>query len=91
MQTTQTLLSNYLLCFYWKGNFISINYYYIKRRKLENSRTCEICDVKVHRASFVKHLRSRKHLENIRQNEMIMPEWLFKQEQTPIKKITKSI
>ena len=53
---------------------------------MENSRTCEVCKVDVHRASFVKHLRSRKHLESIRQNEMIIPEWLFKQEQTPIKK-----
>ena len=27
---------------------------------MENSRTCEICNVIVHRASFVKHLRSKK-------------------------------
>ena len=53
---------------------------------MENSRTCEVCNVNVHRASFVKHLRSKKHLENIEQNEMIIPDWLFKQEQTPIKK-----
>ena len=53
---------------------------------MENSRTCEICNVNVQRASFVKHLRIKKHLENIIQNEMIIPEWLFKQEQTPIKK-----
>ena len=33
-----------------------------------------------------KQLRSKKHLENIKQNEMFIPEWLFKQEQTPIKK-----
>ena len=53
---------------------------------MENSCTCEVCNVNVHRASFVKHLRSKKHLENMIQNEMIIPEWLFKQEQTPIKK-----
>ena len=53
---------------------------------MENSRTCEVCNVNVHRASFVKHLRIKKHLENIEQNEMIIPEWLIKQEQTPIKK-----
>ena len=53
---------------------------------MENSRTCEICNVNVHRASFVKHLRSKKHLENIKQNEIIIPEWLFKEERTPIKK-----
>ena len=53
---------------------------------MENSRTCEVCNVNVHRASFVKHLRSKKHLENINQNEMIIQEWLFKEERTPIKK-----
>ena len=51
-----------------------------------NSRTCEICNVNVHRASMQKHLRSKKHLENKKQNEMIIPEWLFKEEQAPIKK-----
>ena len=53
---------------------------------MENSRTCETCNVIVHRTSMQKHLRSKKHLENIKQNEMIVPEWLFKQEQTPIQK-----
>ena len=53
---------------------------------MDNSRTCEVCNVVVHRASFVKHLRSRKHIENLKQNEMIIPEWLFKEEQAPIKK-----
>ena len=57
---------------------------------MENSRTCEICNVNVHRASFVKHLRSKKHLENIEQNEMIIPDWLFKEDRSPImKKIQK--
>ena len=36
-----------------------------------NSRKCEICNVDVQRASYVKHLRSKKHLENLKQNEMI--------------------
>ena len=53
---------------------------------MKNSRTCEVCNVNVHRASFVKHLRSKKHLENIEQNEMIIPEWLFKENRSPIKK-----
>ena len=53
---------------------------------MENSRTCEICNVNVHRASMQKHLRGKKHLENIKQNEMIIPEWLFKQEQKQEKK-----
>ena len=57
---------------------------------MENSRTCEVCNVNVHRASFVKHLRSKKHLENIEQIEMIIPDWLFKEERSPImKKIQK--
>ena len=29
-----------------------------------NSRKCEICNVDVHRASYIKHLRSKKHTEN---------------------------
>ena len=53
---------------------------------MENSRTCEICNVDVHRASMQKHIRSKKLLENIKQNEMIIPKRLFKQKQTPIKK-----
>ena len=53
---------------------------------MENSRTCEICNANVHRATFVKHLRSKKHLENMIQNEMIIPEWFFKEEKAPIKK-----
>ena len=53
---------------------------------MENSRRCEVCNVNVHRASFVKHLRSKKHLENLAQIEMIIPDWLFKEEQSPIKK-----
>ena len=50
----------------------------IKRRKM-NSRNCDVCNIDVHRATYVKHLRSKKHLENIKQNEMIIPEWLFKE------------
>ena len=42
-----------------------------------NSRKCEICNVDVHRASYRKHSRSKKHLENIKQKDMIIPEWLF--------------
>ena len=53
---------------------------------MENSRTCEVCNVNVHRPPFIKHLRSKKHLENIEQIEMIIPDWLFKEEQAPIKK-----
>ena len=53
---------------------------------MENSRTCEICKVDVHRASMQKHFRSKNHLDNVKENEMIIPEWLFKEEQSPINK-----
>ena len=53
-----------------------------------NSCKCEICNVYVHRASYQKHLRSKKHLENMEQNEMIIPEWLF---QKPIEKKIKKL
>ena len=57
-----------------------------KKRKMKNSRKCETCKVNVHRASFVKLLRTKKQLETEKRNEMITPEWLFKQKQTTIKK-----
>ena len=53
---------------------------------MENRCTSDICNIDVHRASFVKHLRSKKHIGNVEQNEMVIPEWLFKEERTPIKK-----
>ena len=28
-----------------------------------SSRKCENCNVDVHRASYIKHLRSKKHIE----------------------------
>ena len=53
-----------------------------------NSRKCEICNVDVHRASYIKHLRSKKHIENMKQNEMIISEWLFQEPvEIKIKKI----
>ena len=39
-------------------------------------RKCDVCNVDVHRASYVKHLRSNQHLEDEKQNELIIPEWL---------------
>ena len=44
-----------------------------------NSRKCDFCNVDVHRAPYAKHLRRTNHLENIKLNEMIIPEWLFQQ------------
>ena len=58
---------------------------------MENSRICEVCNVNVHRASFLKHLRSKKHLEIIEQNELIIADWLFKEERSPIKKRIKKV
>ena len=51
---------------------------------MENSRRSEICSVDVHRASMQKHLRIKKHLEKEKQSEMIIPEWLYKEQQSPI-------
>ena len=52
-----------------------------------NSRKCEVCNIDVHRASYVKHLRSKKHNENEKINNVIIPEWSFEE---PIEnKITK--
>ena len=53
---------------------------------MENSCRCEICIIDVHRASMQKHLKIKKRLENEKQYEMITPEWLFREAQTPIKK-----
>ena len=53
-----------------------------------NSRRCDICNVDVHRASYIKHLTSKKHLEIIKQNEMIIPKSLF---QEPIENKIKKI
>ena len=53
-----------------------------------NSRKCEICNVDVHRASYMKQLRSKKHIENMKQNDMVIPEWFFKEPvESKIKKI----
>ena len=53
---------------------------------METNRSREICNVIVHRASMQKHYGSKKHLEKEKQKEEHLPEWLFKEEQAPIKK-----
>ena len=58
---------------------------------MENSCRCDNCNVDVHRASMQKRLRSKKRLENISQNDTIIPERLFKEEQTPIKNKIKKV
>ena len=44
-----------------------------------SSRKCEVCNIDVHGASYIKHLRCKKHIENMKQKEMIIPEWLFQE------------
>ena len=44
-----------------------------------NSRKWDIRNIDVDSASYLKHLRSKKHLEKEKQNELIVPEWLFKE------------
>ena len=39
-----------------------------------NSCKCGICNIDTLRASYQKHLRSKKHLEKEKHNEMIIPE-----------------
>ena len=59
---------------------------YKKRRTFENSRRCDTYNVNVHRESYAKHLRSKKHLVNIKRDDISIPEWLFKEGQEHIKK-----
>ena len=44
-----------------------------------------------HRASYAKHLRSKKHLENIRQDDIFIPEWFFIEDQEPIENKNKKV
>ena len=60
-------------------SIIPIKSYYVNRHAKMTIRRCEICNVDVYRASYNKHLRSKKHTENIKHNEMIIPEWLFRE------------
>ena len=41
---------------------------------MEKSGRCDNCNNDVHRASYAKHLRSKKRLENIRQDDIIIGE-----------------
>ena len=43
-----------------------------------NSRKSNVCNIDVHRPSYEKHLRSKRHLENMKQNEMIIQIAYFK-------------
>ena len=54
------------------------------------SRRGDFCDVDVPRASYVKRMRSEKHLEIKKQIDMVT-EWLFKEEQSPNTKKFKKV
>ena len=67
----------------WRNLRCYINFFknlsFINRDAKMNSRKCEICIIDVHRASYAKHLRSKKHLIIEKHNELIVPEWLFQE------------
>ena len=44
---------------------------------MEISGRCESCNVNVLRASMQKHLGSKKHLQNMGQNDIIIPDHSF--------------
>ena len=46
-----------------------------------SSRKCDVCNIDVQKASYAKHLRSKLHQEDMKQNELIIPESFF---QAPI-------
>ena len=51
---------------------------------MENSCTCDVCNVDVLKEFLQKQL-GKKHLENMRQNDIAIPEGSFKEAQSPIK------
>ena len=53
-----------------------------------NSRKFDFCNVDVHRASHQQHFREKKLVENLKQNDMIIPERLFQEPvENKIKKV----
>ena len=41
------------------------------------SRKCDVFNIDVHRASYAKHLKSKKHIEKVKKNGMIITERFF--------------
>ena len=65
-------------------NEVSDNsFQYINTTEIEKGK-CDVCRIDVHRASHAEHLRSKKHLENKRKIDIIITNWLFREEQGPI-------
>ena len=58
---------------------------------MENNRTCENCNVNVHRASMLKHFKSKKRLENEEPIQMNIREWLFREKQAAIETKIKKV
>ena len=52
---------------------------YKQRRKIENSRRCDTCNIDIQRASFAKHLRIKKHSEKEKHGALVISEWLFQE------------
>ena len=46
---------------------------------MEKSRKYDICKNGAHRASYAKHLRTKKHLDYGKRNETRIPEFLFQE------------
>ena len=55
---------------------------------MEKSRGGDIFNIDFNRRSFAKHFRRKKQLENEKQGEMVIPQWLFEE---PIENKTKKI
>ena len=54
----------------------------------ENSRRFDICANDIQRSSFATPLGSRKHLEKLKQDEMIIRAWFFQESNENIITIT---
>ena len=80
LHMAQILLSIFYIKFFIEKEFFFNKIIRNKlRRKIDNHRICEGFNNVIHRASYAKYLRSEKHLENEKQNEMILPEWVPKE------------
>ena len=69
----------YYVFFFKKNFYFNKLIPHKKDAKWKKSRRCDVCKIDVHRASIAKHLRSKKHPKKEKQNEMIIPEWLFQE------------
>ena len=57
-----------------------------KQTQIEKSPRSHLCNNNVLRACYAKYLRNKKQLKNGRQKGLIIPEWLLKEKQTPMRK-----